>query len=237
MTPGFAKTRAELPRLYYPRNDRVIINAHNFVATFNPAVNGKSPIAVWCPSRGQTANDLVGTNNGTLTNGASIVSDTGAGGTHAFSMDGSNDFVPLSSLISIAGNFAISGWFKHSTISGGDVLFGETSPNYVLVVDSTTIYLNLSSFSSITHGGLSTGVWVHYLITRSGSTVTWYVNGTSRGTKTNSSTFRFSAIGGYVGGSATFHGFCDDVRVANVSFDSTDAAYLYNSGSGRGRSA
>lgn len=30
MTPGFAKTRAELPWLYYPRNDRVIINAHNF---------------------------------------------------------------------------------------------------------------------------------------------------------------------------------------------------------------
>lgn len=30
MTPGFAKSRAELPWLYYPRNDRVIINAHNF---------------------------------------------------------------------------------------------------------------------------------------------------------------------------------------------------------------
>lgn len=30
MTPGLAKTRAELPWLYYPENDRVIINAHNF---------------------------------------------------------------------------------------------------------------------------------------------------------------------------------------------------------------
>lgn len=33
MTPGFAKTRAELPWLYYPRNDRVIINQHNFTPT------------------------------------------------------------------------------------------------------------------------------------------------------------------------------------------------------------
>lgn len=30
MTPGFAKSRAELPYLYYPKADRVIINAHNF---------------------------------------------------------------------------------------------------------------------------------------------------------------------------------------------------------------
>jgi hypothetical protein len=30
MTPGFAKTRQELPWLYYPEADRVIINAHNF---------------------------------------------------------------------------------------------------------------------------------------------------------------------------------------------------------------
>lgn len=237
MTPGFAKPRSELPWLPYSESDKVIINAHNFVAMFNPEVNGKSPISVWCPSQGQTANDLVGANNGTLTNGASIVADTGAGGTHAFSMDGSNGFVPLSSLISIAGNFSISGWFKHSTISGSDVLLGESSPKYVLVVDATTIYLTLSSFSSITHGGISTGNWVHYLITRSGSTVTWYVNGTSLGTRTNSSTFRFSAIGAYASGANSFHGLCDDVRVADVSFDATDAAYLYNSGSGRGRSA
>ena len=30
MTPGFAKTRQELPWLYYQEADRVIINAHNF---------------------------------------------------------------------------------------------------------------------------------------------------------------------------------------------------------------
>lgn len=30
MTPGYAKSRAELPWLYYPEADSVIINAHNF---------------------------------------------------------------------------------------------------------------------------------------------------------------------------------------------------------------
>jgi hypothetical protein len=30
VTPGFAKSRSELPWLPYPEKDRVIINAHNF---------------------------------------------------------------------------------------------------------------------------------------------------------------------------------------------------------------
>jgi hypothetical protein len=37
MTPGFAKTRAELPWLPYGRVDRVIINAHNFGGTWTPS--------------------------------------------------------------------------------------------------------------------------------------------------------------------------------------------------------
>ena len=44
MTPGFAKPRADLPWLYYPRNDRVIINAHNFTPAtpFSPLDVGVS---------------------------------------------------------------------------------------------------------------------------------------------------------------------------------------------------
>lgn len=38
MTPGFTQSREQLPWLYYPESDRVIINAHNFNAptTWNP---------------------------------------------------------------------------------------------------------------------------------------------------------------------------------------------------------
>lgn len=44
MTPGFAKSRAELPYLYYPKADRVIINAHNFTPAtpFSPLDVGVS---------------------------------------------------------------------------------------------------------------------------------------------------------------------------------------------------
>lgn len=48
MTPGFAKTKSELPRLYYPRNDRVIINAHNFTPpapTLNRIITSTPPTA------------------------------------------------------------------------------------------------------------------------------------------------------------------------------------------------
>jgi len=57
------------------------------------AVNGKTPIAAWVPTRPQNATDVIVSNDGTLTNGASVVSATGEGGSHAFDLDGVNDFV------------------------------------------------------------------------------------------------------------------------------------------------
>jgi hypothetical protein len=45
MTPGFAQSRDQLPWLYYPESDRVIINAHNFPSSsFDPS---QIATAVW----------------------------------------------------------------------------------------------------------------------------------------------------------------------------------------------
>ena len=69
MTPGVAKSRAELPWLYYPRNDRVIINQHNF-----------TPIAAWTPASLSTALWLDGADGTTMfdaTSGGSLVAANG----------------------------------------------------------------------------------------------------------------------------------------------------------------
>lgn len=69
MTPGFAKSRAELPYLYYPKADRVIINAHNFTP------------AIWTPAQISTSLWLDGSDASTLfdaVSGGSLVAANGA---------------------------------------------------------------------------------------------------------------------------------------------------------------
>ena len=86
------------------------------------AVNGKVPVAVWCPSRDTLGNgtttltDLVGSSNGTLTNmdpATDWVSDTDAGGIRALDFDGSDDFVSLGNTTSLTSTaFSVSFWMR-----------------------------------------------------------------------------------------------------------------------------
>lgn len=95
----------------------MIINAHNFTPLgFDPSVNGKTPSSVWCPSRDTagngttTLNDLVGSNNGTLTSmdpATDWVSDIDAGGVRSLDFDGVNDRVECGTT---AGNFGSGDW-------------------------------------------------------------------------------------------------------------------------------
>lgn len=57
MTPGFAKSRQDLPWLYYPRTDRVIINAHNFTPPA-PALTGTFVSAPPTPTRNDFGGSL-----------------------------------------------------------------------------------------------------------------------------------------------------------------------------------
>lgn len=103
MTPGVAKSRKELFHLPYPEANKVLINAHNFTpATFDPSVNGKTPVVAWVPSQDDAGNgtatlsSLVGSVTGALTSmdpATDWVADTGAGGVRRLDMDGSNDYI------------------------------------------------------------------------------------------------------------------------------------------------
>jgi hypothetical protein len=103
------------------------------------AVNGKTPIAAWIPSLDDagngttTLNDLVGSNNGTLTNFAltgatsNWVSDTGSGGVRALDFDGVNDFVTTSSGTVAEGRttFSAMAWVKSSSTAGLKQIFAR----------------------------------------------------------------------------------------------------------------
>lgn len=191
MTPGFAKPRAELPYLYYPRNDRVIINAHNFTAPFNGSVNGKTPAACWCPSRDTAGNgtatltDFAGSNNGTLTNFAltgsasNWVADTTAGGVRALDFDGSNDVVLPSVVSAINGVAAISisMWLKRNLLNAfcgfyqvQGAAFGTGRTQLAMWSDGN-MYLSLEASGTNAFGSFATNdtSWHHAVLVFNGS--------------------------------------------------------------------
>jgi len=208
MTPGFAKTRAELPYLYYPKADRVIINAHNFSSgAFNPAVNGKSPLSVWCPSKDTTGNgtttlyDLVGSNNGTLTSmdaATDWVADSDAGGVRALDFDGVNDRVALASNSAwpaATATNAISLWCKLGALTSATLYVllrtgvGGSGGAYVAINRLTPAsvrwritYLGKfdQDFTAGTLYGADDGAWHHVLISHDATHMRLYVDGVLR---------------------------------------------------------
>lgn len=249
MTPGFAQSREQLPWLYYPESDRVIINAHNFNQIWTPAVNGKSPVAAWIPTRSGTAEDLVGSSDGTLTNGASIITDTSAGGSEAFSLDGTNDYVTMGdvSLLDFGtGAFSCSFWFyapprnaRAAVIAKDDFDSGSSGILfYGDVTGANTLFYWSGSVRNL--GTIMNSAWHHIVVSRSSTgtnSTKIYVDGsllltfTDARNLTNSHPFR---IGDDKDANRPFLGRVDDVRMWSQAIDATDVAALYASGSGRG---
>lgn len=255
MTPGFAKTRAELPYLYYPKADRVIINAHNFTpAGPDFSVNGKSPIAVWCPSLDTSGNgtstvsDLVGTKPISLIASPTWTADTGSGGVRAIEFSNTNAQYGLAAgvgaLTSGAAAMSISLWAKPlGSITSNKGVFGIWSGQggngnnqFALVWWSSSNLLFATVNSSGTQvntassGTLSVGTWYHIVVVITSTTQTIYINGASAGSASRTgvlrSTTEGATIGGYTG-SNNGNQRIDDARLFLDELTSTDVSALY----------
>jgi hypothetical protein len=259
MIPGrLAKPRRLLPWLPYPESQRVIINSHNFSSAWTPAVNGKSPIAAWVPSRDTagtgttTLTDLTGNGfNGTLTNmdaATDWIADTGAGGVRALDFDGVNDWVNLAGTFALTTAMSVSMWLRFSAFNADQRLLERDivggADDFSIFMFSTTGRMNLRFDAQI--GLVSAGnaiplnTWTHVLCIGNGTNITVYINGVSVLSQTVTAINMTGGTGGmrigksHVSGQY-FSGRMDDWRVWNVPLDASDVAYLYNSGNGRGR--
>ena len=140
---------------------------------------------------GTTALDTAGSNNGTLSNGASYVAN-GAGNYAVRFGDGSgagtgNDSVviPDGPLFTMGPNFSIEAWVKMDSISGMDWIFGtehSTIARYGLVVAGGNYRFDVGGYPPVTDFNLaqtpaSTGVWDHLIGTFDGATIKLYKNG------------------------------------------------------------
>jgi hypothetical protein len=185
-----------------------VINSHNFggPAAFDPSVNGKMPIAAWIPTRTQSADDFFGVNNGTLVNGASIVADTGAGGTDAFdfvSASSQHVDIPGGSPFSFIQNtmvFSLSFWVKLASATARYSLCGNAASIgdkgfYVIFENGAgvgtkaiAVQASRGGFGVVRRGRSADDVitdtnWHHVGITSTSSGVfTFYVDGTASST-------------------------------------------------------
>jgi hypothetical protein len=261
MTPGLAQSREQLPWLYYPESDRVIINAHNFNPIWTPSVNGKNPIAAWVPSRDTAGNgtttllDFAGSNDGTLTNmdaATDWVSDTDAGGIRALDFDGTNDFVSTALSMASRAIVTISAWVYRSNSSHNFRLqaYATNSNRFGFTYGSSTLYgvvCNGASNQWIQAASFTATGWQHFVLvfdgTQTGNSnrLKLWVNGaqpltTFSGTipSSLSASAATMKLGGDSSGGGYATGRIDDVRIFDQALDATDIADLYASSSGRG---
>ena len=177
-----------------------------------------------------TTSDLSNTNATVTFNGNSQISTAQSkfGGSSLYfnGTAGDNVTLPAGSVYQFGADFTIETWFYMNALNTYSLLYstwpGSGTGSLEIQIRSAisnkirTWYNSGSAFDSST--SLSTGQWYHLALTRSGTTVTYWLNGTSDGTMTLSgqmgrddTTVKIGADGS----SYTFNGYIDDMRVTN----------------------
>jgi hypothetical protein len=217
------------------------------------AVNGKVPVAAWIPSRDDasvgtsTLRDLVGSNNGTLTNmdpATDWVADTGAGGIRALDFDGVNDRVLSNAQIATAGDKTVSAWVNSRTNNAFRAVISgwvSNAQSFEMFVQSNGMVGGGFFIGSrmVVDFMLTLNTWQHWVVTQSGSDYTLYLNGLSVAVANNTGRTGSAAttVIGARGTSLFFSGLLDDIRFWNQALDASDVLHLWGNGNGRGRIA
>jgi hypothetical protein len=150
---------------------------------------------------------------------------SGIGGSGYF--DGTGDYLSVASATPLTfgtGDFTVEGWFNAGALGGQPALLnnGSDAGGLVITFLSAKIYAYFVGAGNVFGSGgatLVTNTWYHFAWVRSGSTHTFYINGTAYGS-TYSSAGNHSSTGGAgigysVAGSvfAAFTGYIANVRM------------------------
>jgi hypothetical protein len=166
---------------------------------------------------GNTWYDLSGNGyNYTLTNGPTF---SGAGTTSSILFDGSNDRALAINPISLGTIHTVSMIFKSTSALEDGILFGDTAYNntgYALYINNgSVLYYAVNNFvgASIT---LTTN-WTMFTVTRNGTSVSFYQNGTLLGSQTlgGNNPLTLSSIAAFYGGDYSFQGNISQVSCYN----------------------
>ena len=174
------------------------------------------------------------TSNGRISGGGA----TPFTNTYSVDFDGTNDYMTttLGSQV-FDGDFALSVWFN-----------ADSSPTYATLIQSGVqsdysdgfrlyrnnnqiqVYNGIGGYSLLLQGGTtSINTWHHVAITRSGTSFTLYLDGSSINTGTGSQVF--ASTGFQVSfTSLPFDGLIDEVSIWDSALSASDITDIYNSG-------
>ncbi len=143
----------------------------------------------------------------------------------SYNVDG-NDFISIDTLALTA--LTVSAWVKFDT-DANDVIFGGVgSTTYAMYIHPTFMYFSVGSAANVAHGGVPTGEWIHFVITRDPSnTITFYKDGRNLGTGSKSGTFNLGSIGAYPSGASGMDGQIDEAMVWNRALSEAEVTQLY----------
>jgi len=151
-------------------------------------------------------------------------------GGSSMSFDGTGDYltVPSTPNLAFGGNFTVEAWlYLTSAPTGANAMYvcdfrnGSTSNFGFGVIASSGntkpyMYVGSGPVTTICATSVSLNTWYHIAMVRSGSTVTYYLNGVSDGTMTTSFSQGVTGmtIGArYTGATEYINGYIDDLRI------------------------
>lgn len=211
-----------------------------------------APVGEWNfeEGTGQYVNDANNSNQGTWSNGTGVGNWVSGKIGKAGSFNGNSDYVNTGNGSSLdlgasGGAGTIEVWFKTTKLTREAFVFhvNPSSPwqGYGFAISQNTGTRKLAFWSSNGAGSwvdadskiVTDGVWHHGVVTFSGTSCTFYVDGQYDGTKTISPVGSYSTnfqIGLTNGYTDYFNGLIDQVRVFNYARTPAQIAWDYNRG-------
>ena len=199
------------------------------------------------PGSGTTWTDLSGNGrNATLYNMDGANFDSADGGTLTF--DGGNEYAEItgaSDLGGFTGDFSIEFWFKGGNQTSFAVFlehYGPSVQRWAIQAEgggtTNMIWVRKGSIIFETSGiDALDDAWHHHAVVRDGSTITYYIDGVSRGSETFSGTLSSGTtlgIGKYSSGSFHINGNLSNVRIySGKGLTATEVQQNYNATKGR----
>jgi len=214
----------------YLSNFRVVVGTAVYTAAFTPptaqltAISGTALLTNF--TNGAIIDNAMMTDLETVGN-AQISTSVKKYGTGSLAFDGAGDYLvaPSNAIFNMGtGNFTIECWaYPQTQVESYPALFNLTGVNDLSVAynhgDGTANSFSMLTGATRTSASVTSSVnnWYHIALVRNGTTVTLYIDGTSRATTTNSSTLGGTTctIGVYGAAFPTtaFKGYIDDIRI------------------------
>lgn len=189
------------------------------------------------PGSGTTVFDLSGNgNNGTLTNGASVINTRGG---RALDFDGVNDYVNCGILGVSSGTVCM--WLRF-TVASDSRIFSNNGTGIFVDGAARVSGSNVEVWSGRTLNwrklwtSAATSRWYHFAFVYAASTVTLFVNGEQQSTASAEFDFvtsRMEIGNQFVGNGQNFQGQQDDFRVYNRALTESEIRQLFESKRGK----